>query len=140
DVGLPGLPRRGAAPGRPRIGAGRRIRVPDRDGLPRGRPGRHDHRGSHRVPRSRAGQLQDVLEDHRRGARPGHVVGRPRPLASHHSPSLAPPSAVLGSPESSVSSPAPAPSLSPPPSSSPPPLSLSPPSSSPPPSSPSAAS
>src|SRR5437879_1034169 len=65
------------APGekQPHRRVGRGLRLPGRDGL-QGRAGRRDPgRGPDRVPRPHARPVEDVVPDHRRGARPGHLVG-----------------------------------------------------------------
>src|SRR3546814_629864 len=79
---LPGVPGRDAVADRPRVGAGRRLRVPDRDGLP-GPPARRSHRrGPDLLRRARGGHFEDVGRDHRGGLRARGVVGPAGPPAA----------------------------------------------------------
>ena len=56
---------------------GRRLRLPDRDGL-RGRQQRRAHRrGADHLRQARAGRVEDVVDHRVRGAGHGHVVGHP---------------------------------------------------------------
>ena len=63
---------------RPRRDPGRRLRLPDRDGLRRAAQRRPHRRGADLVQRPRARHVEDVEPHRGRGARPRHVVGDPR--------------------------------------------------------------
>ncbi len=70
------------AEGRPRRDPGRRLRLPDRDGLRRAAQRRPHRRGADLVQRPRARHVEDVEPHRGRGARPRHVVGDPRSAAA----------------------------------------------------------
>ena len=93
---LPGLPPPGAGADQPHRGAGRRLRLPGGDGL-QGRPGRRPPgRGADRVPRPHARQVEDVVPDRRRGARPRHLVGPVRAASGPAGSSGRDPRRVVG--------------------------------------------
>ena len=64
---------------RPRAGAGRRLRLPDRDGLRGQQGGRGDRRAADHLPRPHPGHLEDGAEHRRRGHVARDEVGHARP-------------------------------------------------------------
>ena len=83
---VPRLPRDRRSSDRPRRGQGRRLRLPDRDGLRRRRaPAVASSRCRSRSATA-CGALEDVEPHRGRGARPRHVVGDPRSAAARGEP------------------------------------------------------
>ena len=76
--GLPRVPRVDPARDGHRVDALDRLRVPDRDDVPRAARGRAHRRGPDRVHRPRARHLEDVGPHRRRGDDARHAVGDPR--------------------------------------------------------------
>ena len=77
---LPGLPPPGPRADQPHRGAGRRLRIPDRDGLQgASAPAAVLAEVPIEFHDRTLGTLEDVVPDRRRGARPRHLVGRQGP-------------------------------------------------------------
>ena len=82
DRGLPRVPRVDPARDEHRVDPLDRLRVPDRDDVPRAARRRAHRRGSDLVHRPRARHVEDVEPHRRRGDDPRDAVGDPRPGAA----------------------------------------------------------